>query len=96
MRASSSRGMKVVVGAHFQADNTVDVVRTRREHDDRRIVAVRAQPRERGQAVDARHHQVEHDDRWPLAHHHLIQFVRVLPERDREAAFVEKSLQQIA
>ena len=67
MRASSSRGLKglanVVVGAHLQAHDAIHVLALGGEHDDGASChQLGAQAAADGQAVFARHHQVEHDE----------------------------------
>ena len=52
---------EVVVGAHLDADDAVELLAARGEHDDRQVRA-RTQIAAQRQAVLARQHDVEHDD----------------------------------
>jgi hypothetical protein len=52
---------QVVVGAEFQADDAVDIVAARREHQDRRCVG-RSQLAQYVEATDARQHHVENQN----------------------------------
>ena len=63
---------QVVVGAHLQADDAVDVVALGGEHDDRGRGRLRAQAAADRQAVLARQHQVEHHQVVALARQLLV------------------------
>lgn len=52
----------IVVGAHFQPDDAVHLVRAGGQHDDgRRLVSADTQLAAQDEAVVARHHQIEDD-----------------------------------
>ena len=52
---------QVIVGAHLESDDAVDVFAFRRQHDDRNALARGAQATADRQAVLARQHEIEHD-----------------------------------
>jgi hypothetical protein len=56
----------VVVGTHVEADDAVDVVAARGEHQHRHLAACANAP-QRLDAGQARHHDVEHHDRVAAA-----------------------------
>jgi hypothetical protein len=51
---------------------------------------------QRAESVDARHHQIEHDDGWPLALEPARQMIRVVQYGNLNAALLEKGSQQVA
>ncbi len=51
---------QVVVGAHFEADDAVDLFALGGQHDDRRIVTAVAQSLADRHAILTRQHQVKH------------------------------------
>ena len=59
--ARVERLRQVIVGAEFQADDAVDIFAARGQHDDRDF-ALLAQAAQDFEAVDARQHDVEHDE----------------------------------
>ena len=58
--ARVERFWDVVVGADFQAHDTVNFFPFRRDHNDRHRVALAAQAAANGQAIFARQHQIQH------------------------------------
>ena len=94
--ARIERLAEVVVRAEFQPDDAVDVVRTRGEHDHRDVVARRAQLAQRREPVDARHHQVEHDQIRALAFEPPLERARVVQHRHLDALPDQIVAQQIA
>ena len=81
MRATSSRGLngfgQVVVGAHLEADDAIDVLALRRQHHDRHAFSRGAQAAAHGEPVLARQHEIEHDEvRW-IALQLLVEVARV-------------------
>jgi hypothetical protein len=76
--ARVERLAEIVVGAELEADDAIDVVRACGEHDHGDVVAGRAQLAQRGQAVHAGHHQVQHDQVGALALEALFERRRVV------------------
>ena len=68
---------QIVVGAHFQADDSIDVLAFRRQHDDRHRLAGAAQPAANGQSIFARQHQVEDDEMRRIALQFLVELTRI-------------------
>ena len=68
---------QVVVGAHLEADDAVDVLALGRQHDDRHGLAGAAQAPADGQPVLAGQHQVEHDQVRRVALQLLVELARV-------------------
>ena len=60
--AQAERLRQVVVGAELEADDLVDLVVARREHEDRRLRAGRTHAAEHLEAVDAGQADVEDDE----------------------------------
>ena len=60
--ARAARLGHVIVGAEFEPDDAVDVVAARGEHEHRQLARC-ADLRQRFDAVQARHHHIEHRDR---------------------------------
>src|SRR5919205_431164 len=87
---------QVVVGADLQPDDAVNVVAARREHHDVHVRPFGPQPPQHLEAVHARHHHVEHDERV-LARERALQ-PRLAPVRDLdgEALFAQKLGHQLA
>ena len=74
--ARIERLRQIVVGAHFQTDDAVDLFAFGGQHDDRNL-RVRAQPLADAQAVFAGQHQVEHDKVDPVATHDPVDIAAV-------------------
>ena len=87
---------QVVVGAHFEADDAVDLVALGGQHDDRRHVAGAAQAAADRQAVLAGQHQVEHDQVEMLAGPRPVHLRGIGDALDGEALFAEVAVQQVA
>ncbi len=64
---------QIVVRTDFQADDAIHVFAFGREHDDGRLVVGCAKPAANGQAVFARHHQVQHDQVDRIAQHDPVE-----------------------
>ena len=86
----------VVVGAHFETDDAVDVIALGGEHDDRRGVAGTPQAAHDRQAVLARQHQIQNDQVEGLALQQPVHRRRVLREGDLELVLGQISTQQFA
>ena len=100
MRATSSRGLngfgEVVVGAHLEPDDAVDVLALRGQHDDRHVLARAAQPPADGEAVLAGQHQVEHDEVRRVALQPLVEVARVGDRAHVEPLAGQVARQQVA
>ena len=100
MRATSSRGLnglrEVVVGAHLEADDAIDVLALGGQHDDRHRLAGAAQAPAHGKAVLAGQHEVEHDQVRRVALQLLVEVARVGQRAHLEALFAEIAGQQVA
>ncbi len=94
--ARIERLAEIVVGAEFQSDNAVHVVRARGQHDHRNVVARRAELAQRGQSVDTRHHQVEHDQVGALAFEAPFERAGVMQHRYLDALPDQIVAQEIA
>ena len=62
---------QVVVRAGVQAGDPISDLRPRRQHEDRDGAAARAHPPTDAEAVDARHHPVQHDEVRFVGHDRL-------------------------
>lgn len=60
------------------------------------IVSPRAQLLERGEAIDARHHEIQHDDGRPFALQPPREIRGVVQNGERNAALLEELAQQVA
>ena len=87
---------QVVVRAHLQADDAVDVLALGGEHDDGHGVLRAAQAPADRQAVFAGEHQVEHQQIDALARKLLVHARRVRDGVHREPLLGEIALQQVA
>ncbi len=87
---------EVVVGAHLEADDAIDVVALGGEHDDRDVVARRAQAPADREAVLAREHEIEHDEVVAHALQLAIHRRGVGGRIDAEALFGEIALEEVA
>ena len=94
--ARIERFWQVVVGAHFEAHDTVDVLAFGGEHDDGGLVAGAAQAAADRQAVFAGQHQVQHQQVVALAQPQLVHGSGVFGGEDVEALFGEIAAQQVA
>ena len=68
---------QVVVGAHLEADDAVDLLALGREHDDGHVLPGAAQPPANAEAVLAGQHEVEHDQVRRVALQPLVEVARV-------------------
>jgi hypothetical protein len=87
---------QVIVGAHFEADDAVDVLALGGQHDDRGLVAGAAQAAADRQAVFAGQHQVQHQQVVALAQPQLVHGRRAFGRHDLEALFGQVTAQQVA
>ena len=87
---------QVVVGAHFQTDDAVDLVALGGEHDDGDLVLLATQPPADRQAILAGHHQVEHDQIVEFAGERLVHRGGAVDGLDGEALLAEVALQQLS
>jgi hypothetical protein len=87
---------QIVVGADLEADDAVDILDLRSQHDDRRRIVGGAQAPADRQPVLAGQHQVEHDEVDRLASQHPVQRLRVLGEEHLEALLRQVAPQQVA
>ncbi|CAM2169518.1 hypothetical protein BLAT2472_11146 [Burkholderia latens] len=94
--ARVERLRQVIVGAHLETDDSIDILALRGEHDDRCAVVAAAQAAADRQAVLAGQHQVEHQQVEALAHPELVHRGRVLRDVYVETLLAEISAQQIA
>ena len=83
--ARIERLRQIVVGAHLESDDAVDVLAFGRQHDDRHRLAGAAQPAAYRQAVFAGEHEVQHDEMRRIALQLLVEIARVGKGRDVEA-----------
>jgi hypothetical protein len=86
---------EVVVRAHLQADDAVDLVAARREHDYRQPGA-RSQVAAQAQAVLARQHDIEHDEVGAARLQDAPHLAAVGGARDAKAVALEVIAQQPA
>ena len=93
--ARAERLAHVVVGAHLDADDAIDLFGARSQHDHRHV-RPRAQFTAQGQPVLTRHHHVEHDDVGLGAVQHLAHLPRVPRDRDLDRVLAQVLRQQIA
>ena len=85
----------IVVGAHFQGDDFVDVLIPGRQHENRNI-ALCPNAAAYFPAVDARHHQIEHQQGRLLLPDLLECFCSVLGRLHAKALFFEIEARQVA
>ncbi len=99
IRATSSRGLKgfgeVIVGAHLEADDAIDVFALRRQHDDRHGFARGTQPAADREPVLAGQHQVEHDEVRRVALKLLVEVARIGERSHLETLLGEVARQQV-
>ncbi|CAM2145343.1 hypothetical protein PT2222_170076 [Paraburkholderia tropica] len=79
----------VIVGAEFEAEHAVDHLVARGEQDHRQVVAAFAQRAQGADAIQLRHHDVEHHDLRPLGAQLLLQGARGRQLRHGEAAHLQ-------
>ena len=94
--ARVERLRQVIVGAHLEADDAIDVLALRGQHDDGRRVARAAQAPAHRQAVLAGQHQVEHEQVRRVALQALVEVARVGQRGDLEALLAEIAGEEIA
>ena len=94
--ARIERLRQVVVGAHLEPDDAIDVLALRRQHDDRHAFAGAAQPAADGEPVLAGQHEVEHDEVRRIALQLLVEVARVGQRRDLEALLGQIARQEVA
>ena len=94
--ARIERLAEVVVGAHLEADDPVDVLALRRQHDDRDVFAGAAQPPADREPVLAGQHQVEHDEARRVALQPLVELARVGNRAHLEALAREVAVEEVA
>ena len=94
--ARVERLRQVIVGAHLEADDAIDFLAFRRQHDDRHRFAGAAQSAADGQPVLARQHQVEHDQVRRVALQLAVELRRIGEGRDLEALLGQVARQQVA
>ena len=87
---------QVVVGADFEADDAVNVFALGGQHDDGCTVIGSAQSPADGQAVFARHHQIQHDQVHGVAQHDAVQRLAVFGKDDVKALLGQIAAQQVA
>ena len=87
---------QVIVRAHLQPDDAVDILALGGQHDDRHRFAGAAQPPARRETVLAGQHQVEHEQMRRIALQLAVELRRVRQRRDLEALLGEIARQQIA
>ena len=87
---------EVVIGAHFQADNAIDVLALRRQHDDRDRLARPAQAAAYRQPVLAGQHQIQHHEMRRIALQLLVDVARVHQRGDLEPLFAEIAGEKVA
>ena len=99
MRAESSLGFKrlrqVIVGAHLQPDDSVDVFSARRQNQDRHAARLPQAPQDL-ETIDAGQHYVEYDHvvfRFQGACQPLITF---MAELDSESLALQEFFEQFA
>ena len=94
--ARIERLRQVVVGAHFQTDDAIDVLALGRQHDDRHRFAGAAQPPAHGESILAGQHEVEHDEVGRVALELAVEVARVGERGDLESLFAQIAGQQVA
>jgi hypothetical protein len=62
---------QVIIGAHFESDDTVDLVPLSGRHDDRNV-RLGAKPSAQRQSVLSRKHQIEQDEVDAAVREHLV------------------------
>jgi hypothetical protein len=87
--------LHVVVRAHFQADDAVDIVALGGEHDDGGAVVRGAQPADDRQPILARKHLVKDDQIEALTLHEPVQRCRIGCECDLELLLGEIPIEQV-
>src|SRR5438105_1599851 len=87
---------QVVIGAHLQADDAVDIVALGGEHDDRRCRGLRAQPPADGKPVLAWQHEIEDHQVVALACELLVHAARIGHRLHLVALAAEVAHQEIA
>ncbi len=87
---------QVVVGAHLEADDAIDVLALGRQHDDRHRLAGAAQAPAHGETVFAGQHEVEHDQVRRVALQLLVELARVGKRRHLEALLGQIAGEQVA
>ena len=87
---------QVVICAHFQADNAVNLVSLGGQHDDRRMVVLSAQTAADAEAIFTRHHQIKDDQMIMFAAAHLVHLGTIGSGFDFKALFAEIADQQVA
>ena len=94
--ARIERLRQIVVGTHLEADDAIDVLALRRQHDDRHRFAGAAQPAADGESVFAGQHEVQHHEVRRIALELAVEIAGVGQRRDLETLFAQVSRQQIA
>ena len=94
--ARIERLRQVIVGAHLESHDPVDVLPLRRQHDDRHRLAGAAQPPADGEAVLARQHEVQHQQMRRVALQAAVELGRIRQRRDLKALLGQVARQKIA
>ncbi len=87
---------QVVVGAHLEADDAIDVLALGGQHDDRHRLARAAQAPADREAVFAGQHEVEHEQVRRVALQLLVEVARVGERLHLEALLGQIAHQQVA
>ena len=87
---------QVIVGAHLEPDDAIDVLAFGREHDDRHGLAGSTQAAADRKAILAGQHEVEHDQVRGIALQLLVEVSRVGERRDLESLFRQIAREKIA
>jgi hypothetical protein len=87
---------KVIVRAHFQADDAIDVFALGRKHDDRDCLAGCAQATADGKTVFAGQHEVEDDEVRRVTLQFLVELARIGQRLDLQALFCQVANEKIA
>ena len=87
---------EVVVGTGVQTVDAVGHGVARRQHEDRQRRAALAEHAARGQAVDVRHHDVEHQEIGVVARDRVERLGAVLGEQHAVALEAQDSLERVA
>jgi hypothetical protein len=87
---------QVVVGAHLEPDDAIDILALCGEHDDRHRLAHPAQATAHRQSVLAGQHEVEHEEVRRIALQLLVDLRRIRQRGDLEALLAEITREQVA
>ena len=87
---------QVIVCAHLQPDNPINLVTFGCQHDDRSRVALTSQASANAQTIFARHHEIEHDQVIMFPTPGFVHLLGVRHSLDFETLFAEIAGQQVA